>query len=337
MPDNNYPKIKQSFIAWVAFQRRSLSMKEYFNYELKFITFAFKNRILRPLEYLYKTFITFSSFIKERPNVIWIQLPPNILLHLAYIYKILFDRQLLIIADCHNATFRKPWIKIPGTVFLLNKCDLVLIHNDSVKQQALDSQIDADKIYVLEDPPASLKSNIEEPNELHSTPQIVCPCSFNRDEPIAEILDAARLMPEITVIITGNYNRAKGIHDLSDVPDNVKLTGFISTEEFDLQINRANAILGLTKLDGIQLSVANEALGASKPMILAHTETLKKLFYRGAVYVNPLQADSIARGCQEAIAMKEQLREEVIKLRREKESSWLKQADIIKDKLLSSE
>lgn len=324
-------ELKQLFIAWVPFQRRSLSMKSYFDYELKFITFSFKQRFLRPLEYVFKGCQTLFYFIKKNPNVVWIQLPPNILLHLAFVYKLLFNRKLVIVADCHNATLRKPWIQIPGTVFLLNRCEVIMIHNDSVRQQAVDYEIDSKKTYVLEDPPAFVALTTEKKGNSTASPSIVCPCSFNRDEPIEEILNAARMIPEITILITGNYNRAQGIHDLSNIPDNIKLTGFLSTVEFDRLIARADAILGLTKLDGIQLSVANEAVGSGKPMILAHTKTLMKLFYQGAVYVNPTQADSIAQGCREAIDNQEKLSQEVQQLRIEKETNWLKQAEFVKD------
>ncbi|RUT05575.1 hypothetical protein DSM106972_035820 [Dulcicalothrix desertica PCC 7102] len=317
----------QLFIAWVPFQRRSISMKSYFGYELQFLSFAFKSRFLRPLEYAFKAWKTLTLFLHQHPQVIWVQLPPSPILHIAYFYKIFFDKTVRIIADCHNATFRSPWIKIPGIVTLLNRCDLILIHNDLVKAQAVAIGVNSEKLYVLEDPPALVENNTKLNQQLFTHPLILCPCSFNYDEPIQTVLDAARLTPEITYVLTGKVERAKGIHDLSCIPTNIKFPGFLSQSEFDNLLCNADAILGLTKLDGIQLSVANEAVGAAKPMILANTHILKKLFYKGAIYVDAIDSNSIAQGCKEALLRKNELTQAVSELIIERQKRWLAQAE----------
>lgn len=324
--------MKQLFIAWVPFQRRSISMKSYFKYELRFLSFAFKSRLLRPLEYVLKGLQTLLLFLSQRPQIIWIQLPPTLLLHLVHLYKVFLNPQVIIIADCHNATFRSPWISIPGTITFLNRCDLVLIHNDALKEQVLANGIDYKHLYVLEDPPASVKNKTAKTQELFPHPWILLPCSFNRDEPIQAVIDAAHLAPEITFVLTGNTARAQGIHDLSNIPNNIKLTGFLPTVEFDTLICNADVILGLTKLDGIQLSVANEALGVGKPMVLSNTLLLKKMFYKGSVFVDSSNPKSIAKGCREALLRVDKLTQEVINLRRERKKIWLAQAFSI-DKL----
>jgi glycosyltransferase involved in cell wall biosynthesis len=327
--------MKQLFIAWVPFQRRSLSMQSHFGYELEFISFAFKSRLLKPLEYIFKAWKTLSLFLRLRPDVIWVQLPPNPLLHLAHLYKALLSQKVIIIADCHNATLRSPWIKFPGTVSLLNSCDIVLIHNDAVKEQALMNGVGCQHLYVLETPPASVENPKIENQELFSHPWILCPCSFNQDEPIQAILDAARLAPEITFVLSGKVSRAKGIHDLSNIPSNVILPGFLPTAEFNSLLCNTDIVLGLTKLEGIQLSVANEAVGCGKPMVLANTKILNELFYKGAIYVNAIDPDSIAQGCREAFLKKNELSKEVRELALERKQRWLGQACQV-DKALSS-
>jgi hypothetical protein len=325
--------MKQLFIAWVPFQRRSVSMQRYFGYELTFLSFSFKNRRLRPVEYLYKSWRSLLLFLHQRPEVIWVQLPPTPLLHLAHLYKVLCDRQVKIIADCHNATFRPPWIGFPGGVELLNRCDLILVHNDWVKQQAMELGVTGEGLRVLEDPPVVVESGI--PNQdIFPHPWILCPCSFNQDEPIQAVLDAARLAPEITFVLTGNSARAKGIHDLSNLPPNVKLVGFLPTAELDSLLRSTDAVLGLTKLEGIQLSAANEAVGAKKPMVISNTNVLKELFYKGAIYVDSSVPKSIAQGCQTALLQKETLTQDVGELQVERNQSWWERTQKI-DKMIN--
>jgi len=310
-------------------------MQSFFNYEIRFIRFAFRTRYLRPVEYLVKSLLTVSLYIKEKPDTVWLQLPPSFLLHITFLYRYLFNRSLVVVADCHNASFRAPWIRVPGTLALLNRCNLVLVHNSLVLQHSSNPKIKANRIHVLEDPPATINASKHAAKGTtgNIAPQIVFPCSFNHDEPIAELLNAARLMPEVNIIITGNTDRAAGIHDLNNLPDNVELTGFIPSAEFDQLISRADVVLGLTRLEGIQLSVASEALGAGKPMVLSNTQALTRLFYQGVVYVDSLSAESIAHGCRNAIAGKERLQREVRQLRNLRYSLWFEQAEAVSGKL----
>jgi glycosyltransferase involved in cell wall biosynthesis len=329
----------QLFIAWVSFQRRALSIQPYFNYDLRFIELSFSKRFLRPLEYVIKAWKTLAWLIQERPTVVWIQLPPTLVLHILLLYKVIFDHNCMIVADCHNATFRKPWLTLPGFRFLLKYCDLVLVHNSAVEQQIRDLKLSVSQVLVLEDPPAVFDQGSGADSGAisgnFSEPWIICPCSFNKDEPIEAILAAARLVPDITFVLTGNKHRAAANHDISELPENVKLPGFLPIETFDQLLRQANVVMGLTLLDGIQLSVANEAVGVGKPMVLANTTTLRRLFYKGAVYIDPQEATAIAAGCREAIERQAELKQAVDELRAERQQVWLKQAEKVQDILKS--
>ena len=92
--------------------------------------------------------------------------------------------------------------------------------------------------------------------------------------------------------------------------------------------------MGLTTRDDIQLSVANEAVGARKPMVISDTKLLRDLFYRGAVFVNPTDATAIRDGCSLALAQKQVLVQEVAQLSEERNRRWLEQAQRI-EKLIA--
>lgn len=309
-------------------------MQLYFKYDLRFIQLSFKHRWLRPLEYGYKMQKTLKFLFSTRPTLFWIQLPPNFLLHVAWLYKTLFAPTLRVIADCHNATLRAPWVKIPGTIALLKHCDLVIVHNQAVLDQALALGISPDKVQVLEDPPAQI--TVPEPAASLQLPHplVVCPCSFNADEPIQAVIEAARLAPDMMVALTGNPARARGLHGLTELPANVKLTGFLSEADFNTLLLEADLILGLTKLDGIQLSVASEAIGLGKPLVLSNTKTLQTLFYQGAVFVDSSQPDSIVQGCRDALANLPSLKAAINDLKTKREQAWKQEANRILDELL---
>ena len=319
--------LKQIYIGWVPFQRRALSLKKRFEFDVIFLSLSYKYRLFRPLEYVVKSLQTLLVLFRDKPSTVWLQLPPSFLLHITFIYKFFFNRSLVVIVDCHNASFRSPWITIPGTVTLLNRSDMVIVHNREVVQQALQRGVNQNTVHVLEDPPATINATASRNTSTSQT--IVVPCSFNRDEPIAELLLAACLLPEIKFIITGNFERARGVHDLGNLPQNVELTGFIPASDFDQILANANVIMGLTNQEGIQLSVAGEALAVGKPMVLSNTKILRELFSDAAVFVNPVCAESIANGCKNALINSDRLQEQVILLRARRAVSWSKQAERI--------
>jgi hypothetical protein len=70
--------------------------------------------------------------------------------------------------------------------------------------------------------------------------------------------------------------------------------------QFDALLTHCDVVLALTKFDGIQLSVCNEALGFGKPMVMSDTPLLRQLFGSAAVAVDSGQPAAIVQGIQQA-------------------------------------
>jgi hypothetical protein len=219
---------------------------------------------------------------------------------------------------------------------LLNSCDIVLVHNDVVKKRAVSLNVNERRLMRLETRPAELDCDtlkgITDPPPYQS-PWILFPCSFDRDEPVAEVLSAAKRMPSVTIVVSGDSARASGIHDLNDPPSNVRLIGFVSREEYDKLLCMADVVMGLTIRDDIQLSVANEAVGAGKPMVISDTKLLRSMFYKGAIYTDPGDPAAIADCCKNALKKKSELTRDVNTLRSERLVRWAGQADAIYQRL----
>ena len=448
--------MKQLFVAWTPFIRRPESMQQFFGYRLHFIKTDFGKKRLKPFEYAVKAAQTLALLIRSKPDVLWVQVAPTILLYVAFLYKWLFRPKMTIIADCHNSMYRRPWIKMPGAVALLNRCDRVLVHNSKVLENALSLGVDGKKLSVLETKPADLLAGAEDPPsdgpEPHfgqeeagtvaregrepatdemkigepgagmpdaeetatgqpeadesdageaaagepvpgdaesgepttgepdaeeqgapapgageagrefsaqaaqagdaaaaavnpenspaaaaeagsgedKRPWVLLPCSFDKDEPIDVIVAAARLIPHIRIVITGNPAKYSGPQDLNRLPENVELTGFLPKAEYDGLLRSCDLVMGVTTRDDVQLSVANEAVGAGKPMVISGSALQRELFYSGAVYVDPLDPRSIAEGCLTALERIDELKAGVARLRRERNERWLRQANALR-------
>lgn len=321
-------------IAWVGYQRRADAMSSHWKYEEVYISKYFKNKWLKPIDYFFKIAKTFSELIKKKPDIVWMQLPPTFMIHVIIIYKLFFNKQLVTIVDFHNSALRPKWFNFPTVQLMFRKIDIIVAHNQYVKNELIHKGFADNKVVVLEDKPFDYQCSYK--GETHSNfNSILFPCSFDIDEPIDVVLNAARITPEIKFFITGNYKDKLKDEFLDNKPDNVEFTGFLTKSEFEKLFFDSSAILGLTTRDNVQLSVANEALSAAKPMVLSNTKTLKKLFDHAAVFVDSLDENSISEGCLYAVSNMETLSHKTKELKDLRTIRWLDQAEIISKKINS--
>jgi glycosyltransferase involved in cell wall biosynthesis len=145
-------------------------------------------------------------------------------------------------------------------------------------------------------------------------------CSFDRDEPIAAILDAAARLPDVRIFMTGN---ARHLHaDLrARIPPNVTLTGFLSTPSYGGLLASADAVLALTTLDHTMLRGAYEAIYQGTPVIVSDWEILRHEFPHGAVHVDNT-ADGIVRAVRTIQSDPASFRSGALHLRGMKLARW---------------
>jgi glycosyltransferase involved in cell wall biosynthesis len=134
-------------------------------------------------------------------------------------------------------------------------------------------------------------------------PSIVVVASYMFDEPIEEIVEAARNLPEVNFLMTGDQRRLhRKIRE--SLPDNVMLTGFVSRDEYFSYLSSARAVMALTTRDNTMQMGAYEALSLEQPIITSDWNILRESFGDGAVYVdNTVQG--IVTGVEQLLARHE--------------------------------
>lgn len=297
------------YLAWAAFQRRQVSMADAAGFDCVFMPMAYKGRshVRRVWHYLGLFLRTLAVLRERRPPVAWLQLPQMPLLWAALVYRLLFDRQLVLVADCHNAVFRPPWSRVPLGVRLLARCEAVLVHNRDMLTAALALGVPAARLRVLEDvpPPPREASPPPVPAAFAGRPHpwLLFAGSYGHDEPVAEVLQAARELGTGVVAITGRLsNAAKNGHDITQPPHNVVLTGYLPLAEFEALMTHCDAVLAFTRYDGIQLSVCSEALGFGRPLVVSDTPLLRDLFGAAGVMTDSADPAAIVRAVRQACA-----------------------------------
>jgi hypothetical protein len=311
------------YVSWIRFQRRPVSMADRFGYETVFMPIHGRSLPGKLLSYVANFARTVSLLLRRRPDTVWVQVPQYPALWAAMVYRLLSPgRGVRIVADCHNSVAWRPWTKVPLGLSILPKCDVVLVHNDEVKQQVIGLGVPDRNLLVLEDAPASLRGEGVPPKDGPPRPWVLFPCAFAHDEPIAQVVEAARRMPDVTVLLTGDPDRGVARFDRTNLPPNLRLLGFLPLAEFDGWLQAADVIMALTLEEGIQMSVCNEAVGVGRPMVCSRTAILTDLFPKGTVFVDADSPESIAQGCLEALAERGRLTAEMVAFREERSRNW---------------
>jgi glycosyltransferase involved in cell wall biosynthesis len=185
------------------------------------------------------------------------------------------------VVDAHSGAFLNPrWRRLQWLQRALSRAAATTI----VTNTFLAGQLESRRIHatIIRDVPVVFPKG--RPFGLTNTFSVAVICSFNYDEPIREILDAAAQLPDVRFYVTGNP-RHLDPSVAAAVPANVTLTGFLSTEQYGALLSEAHAALTLTTLDHTMLRGAYEAIYQGTPVIISDSELLRDAFPLGAVHV----------------------------------------------------
>lgn len=254
---------------------------------------------------------TFGIVRREQPAIIYFQNPSLVLAALIVTMKVLRLTRATIVGDYHNAGVHPPvltWL-VP---WLVRHADLTIVSNAN-----LAGEIEAmgGRALPMPDPIPELEPAAD--RAANATFEVLFVCSWADDEPIADVLRAARSLldsePNLTVSITGRPKLEKiGWRD--PVPANVRLTGFLSEHDFDHELTHADAILDLTTRADCMVCGAYEATAAEVPMILSDNPPTREYFSKGALFTDN-SAASIAALIREMRAQHARYKREVVEIK----------------------
>jgi len=252
------------------------------------------------------------------PNLVIVQNPSLILsLFALFLSKIVGFK---IVVDAHNEGLipfhsRHNWL-LPIYSFIQKWADLTIVTNMGLAEKVLEK---GGNPFILEDKIPHLANSRRV--SLKGRHNLVLVCTFQKDEPYVETIEAASFIdPSVYLYVTGPYRRASQDIFLG-APPNVLFTGFVPDQEYIDLLFSCDAVIDLTLMKDCLVCGAYEAVALGKPMILSDTEALRGYFSRGAVYTKN-EPREIANAITYALSNKERLKREISLLRAELELDW---------------
>ena len=268
------------------------------------------------LKYIGQWRMTARLLRRERPDAIFVMTPPVFAALPAFWYARRHGARVVL--DAHTAAFLHPrWRRLQWLQrALCRRAATTLVHNDH--QAALVRGMGAHATLVPDVP--IVYDEIEPFARPDAAPVIAAVCSFNYDEPIAEILEAARLTPDVRFYMTGNPKHLAP-ELKSRVPANVTLTGFLSDQAYAGLVCGADAVMTLTTRDHTMLRAAYEAVYQGTPVIVSNWTLLRQAFGEGALHVDN-SAAAIAAAVRRLVEEGPSLREGARRLKESKLRRW---------------
>jgi glycosyltransferase involved in cell wall biosynthesis len=268
------------------------------------------------LKYIGQALRTWRVLAADRPSAVFVMTPPVFAPLVAWTYCVL--HRVPLVLDAHTAAFMHPrWRHFQGLQFwLCRRAATTIVHNEHLR--ALVERHGGHATVVSDIPVRFDGSAADYP--LPPGFNVALVCSFNPDEPIANILAAAKLLPDVHFHMTGNPKwLAPALRDA--LPPNVRLTGFLSDAAYGSLISRADAVMTLTTRDHTMLRGAWEAIYQGTPVIVSNWGILRESFDEGAVHVDNSPGE-IVRAVEEMRRHHAAYREAAEDLRVRKEQRW---------------
>jgi glycosyltransferase involved in cell wall biosynthesis len=318
---------KRVSLVWAKTARRSSTLAQLLGAKLIILSIDRKGISIRLSQYLILAIRTFFILLKENPDFIICQCPPIQILFPSYCYSKI--RKAVFVVDAHTGAFIGKGFHFPVyrkiLKFFLCRARLTIIPNQGLVDYLLAWKI---SYFILEDGLPNLEVKLVT-EKLEKS--VVLISGGGSDEPIEEVIKAARLVPEVKIFITG-VEMGKKEESLSRNLKNLTFTGFLLEPEYLNLLRQAEVIMVLTTRPNTILCGAYEALSLEKPMILSNTKTLSHHFTKGIIAVENT-AEGIAQGIKQLFLILPQLQSEILQLKSEKTKEWLDRTRQLKEQL----
>jgi glycosyltransferase involved in cell wall biosynthesis len=308
---------KAIFLSWAQISRRSQLISKKLG--IKHVNVFLLKHVyaLSPLRYYLQTLRTIKILALEKPDIVFVQNPPILAPLIVYLYARLRNAHYII--DSHTGALMAWWWKwsLPLHSFLSRRALATIVTNEYLKSKV--GKWNA-RAFIIADIPTTFPESESYP--VGGKFNIAVVNTFSPDEPLEEVLAAAKRMPDTHFYITGDTVLAKS--SLLRKPQaNIHFTGFIPDPEYIALLNSVDAIMVLTTDNYTMQRGACEAVSLGKPIITSNWPVLREYFSKGTVFVDNTAA-GIARGIREMKRDIMNLKHDVICLQKQRRQEWLR-------------
>jgi glycosyltransferase involved in cell wall biosynthesis len=210
------------------------------------------------------------------------------------------------VLDSHTGSFglkgdRVSRLLLPAHAWLTRRAAATLVAADELAERV---RTWGGRPQVLHEAPP--RWEVAPPAPLGDPPTVLVVSTFDHDEAVEHVVEAARLAPEIAFRLTGDLRKCpREVRE--SLPANIELVGFLRGDDYVRAVASADFVMALTTEPRSVVRAGYEAVYARRPLVVSDWPVLRDVFpYATHVENAP---DAIATGLRAAIARHAELRE----------------------------
>lgn len=287
-----------SFVSWSFVRGRSSEIADALDGEAKSIYYSRlvgRRKWLVPLRYALSSIHTLGYLLRRRPRAVITTLPPVFPGLVAYAYSRVFRAGFVL--DSHPSGFGRKGDKVserllPVHRWLARRANATMVTTDEWV-----AEVDAwgGGGIIIHEAPSLL--DLAPPAEPSGPFTVLYVAVFSSDEPVAEVLAAARQVADVRVHITGDIRKCDP-RLIESAPENVEFVGFLGPEEYRRAVEEAHAVMALTTEPTSVMRAAYEAVYARRPLLASDWPRIRELFDHAVLVDN--DSGGIAMGLRRA-------------------------------------
>ncbi len=298
--------LKTLVLAWVTFQPRTEAIAAALGGRAHFVARSrlWQPWFLLPLRYLVDAIETWFVLQRERPRVVVVISPPVFAPLVAWAWCHLYGARLVL--DCHTSAFspgRWGWTR-PVHRWLASRVHAMTLHTEEATAEA--RRWTSRALLLPDDVPEPLAAPVPRPPvSLRYGHRVVIAGSLNNEEPVAATIDAARLLPDVEFVFTGERGRIAP-ELAAGAPPNVVFSGWLEYPRFLEALAGADVVASFSLVPHIMNRAAFEAIGLGRALVLTDFPGLRDRFGDAAVFAGNAP-EAMAAGIRDALARRAEL------------------------------
>jgi glycosyltransferase involved in cell wall biosynthesis len=322
-----------SFIAWSSVPERSREIAEALGGDSKcFFDFGFVDTRLVPIRYLSSTVRTVLYLLRRRPRAVIASNPPIFPGLIGYLYGRLTGAPVVL--DSHPSSFgfddsnTVVRVTMPIHRFLIPRVAGSVVTEDTLVKMVTSMGGRGEILHEAQPHWGTSQSPA-----LGERPKVLVVGIFAHDEPVGLAVEAARLLPQIDVHVTGDLRKCP-TELLVDPAPNVEFVGYLAQDAYVAALNNANVVMTLTERPEDVSRVASEAVTARRPLIMSDWPAARRYFPYAVTVENTVEG--VASGIEEALDRYDELvaaAEPALDRQRER---WTAQLAVLKELISTS-
>lgn len=289
---------------------------------------ALSGRALTPVRYLASAGLTLINLVKLAPKSAIVTNPPVFAALAVCIYAKV--ARIPFVLDTHPVGFgaknnRAAQAMLPLTRWVTRQAKATLVTTDHWKSVV--EEWGGRAIVAHEAPPSWSVATLA---PIQMKPLVTYVGIFGGDEPVNELVAAAKQCPEMEFAITGDLKRApNGL--VESAPDNVRFTGYLDESAYSNLIEMSDVVCSLTTEPTSVMRAAYEATYALRPLVVSDT-LVSRRYFPHAVFADN-ERDSLATAFKRAVETHAELLERSEPAREQQLERWESQSQLLNEAL----